>query len=55
MRLHVVFIGNGVNILLEEIQLDGNFIRLALCALLPLFFCVSIVRCGLLGCLELLH
>ena len=44
-RLNVVpvFIGNGVNILLTEVQLDGNFIRLALCALLPLFFCISLV------------
>ncbi|KAH9941252.1 glycosyl transferase family group 2-domain-containing protein [Epithele typhae] len=40
--LSIFFIGNGVNILLQEVQLDGNFIRLALAALLPLFFCVSL-------------
>ncbi len=39
-----VFIGNGISILLEEVRLDGNFIRFALCAVCPLFFCVSLVR-----------
>ena len=43
-QAYIVFIGNGVNILLEEIRLDGNFVRLALCVLLPLFFAVSLVR-----------
>ncbi|TBU27325.1 glycosyl transferase family group 2-domain-containing protein [Dichomitus squalens] len=40
--LSMFFIGNGINILLEEVQLDGNFIRLALAVLLPLLFCVSL-------------
>ncbi|KAI0646077.1 glycosyl transferase family group 2-domain-containing protein [Trametes meyenii] len=40
--LSIFFIGNGVNILLQEVQLDGNYIRFALCAVIPLFFCVSL-------------
>ncbi|KAI0764841.1 glycosyl transferase family group 2-domain-containing protein [Fomes fomentarius] len=40
--LSVFFIGNGISILLEEVRLDGNFIRFALCAVCPLFFCVSL-------------
>lgn len=44
--LRAVFIGNGVNILLQEVELDGNYIRFALCSVIPLFFCVSLVRCA---------
>ncbi|RPD65196.1 hypothetical protein L226DRAFT_456355 [Lentinus tigrinus ALCF2SS1-7] len=40
--LSLFFISNGVNTLLVETMLDGNFVRFALCALLPLFFCVSL-------------
>ncbi|OBZ77183.1 Glucans biosynthesis glucosyltransferase H [Grifola frondosa] len=40
--LSIFFIGNGVEILLEEFQLDGTFIRFALVAVLPLLFCVSL-------------
>ncbi|KAI0763980.1 glycosyl transferase family group 2-domain-containing protein [Trametes elegans] len=40
--LSIFFIGNGVNILLQEVQLDGNYIRFALCAVIPFFFCVSL-------------
>ncbi|KAI0827193.1 glycosyl transferase family group 2-domain-containing protein [Trametes gibbosa] len=40
--LSIFFIGNGVNILLQEVELDGNYIRFALCAVIPLFFCVSL-------------
>ena len=38
-----VFIGNGIKVLLQEVELDGNYIRFALCALIPFFFCVSLV------------
>ncbi|EIW55944.1 uncharacterized protein TRAVEDRAFT_171869 [Trametes versicolor FP-101664 SS1] len=40
--LSIFFIGNGVNILLQEVELDGNYIRFALCSVIPLFFCVSL-------------
>ncbi|KAI0746494.1 glycosyl transferase family group 2-domain-containing protein [Daedaleopsis nitida] len=40
--LSMFFIGNGIAILLEEVRLDGNFIRFALCAACPFFFCVSL-------------
>lgn len=39
-----VFIGNGVNTILVEFQLDKNFARFALVAVLPLLFCVALVR-----------
>ena len=42
--LSIFFIGNGVNVLLIEWRLDGNFIRFALCAVIPLLFAVSLVR-----------
>ncbi|TFK47355.1 hypothetical protein OE88DRAFT_1636588 [Heliocybe sulcata] len=40
--LSLFFMGNGVSILLQEMLLDGTYIRFALCALLPLLFCVSL-------------
>jgi hypothetical protein len=43
--LSFVFIGNGVRLLIREWLLDGDFIRFALCALLPLLFCVSLFFC----------
>lgn len=36
--------GSGVSILLQEWALDNDFIRFALAALIPLLFCVSLVR-----------
>ena len=39
----LVFIGNGINTVLIEWQLDQDFTRFALFALLPLLFCVSLV------------
>lgn len=38
------FIGTGVNIMIQEIVLDGSYMRLALLVTAPLLFCVSIVR-----------
>ena len=38
-----VFIGNGVNILLEEFRLTHTYTRFALLATAPLLFCVSLV------------
>lgn len=38
-----VFLGNGVNILLQEFELDGSFMRFALVATIPLLFAVSLV------------
>jgi hypothetical protein len=40
--LSLFFMANGVGILVNEWQMDGSFIRFALCALLPLLFCVSL-------------
>ena len=40
-----VFLGNGVNTLLIEWQLDNDFTRFALCALIPLLFAVSLFFC----------
>ncbi|KAJ7905080.1 glycosyl transferase family group 2-domain-containing protein [Mycena leptocephala] len=37
-----VFIGSGVKTLLQEWSLDGSFIRFALCAMVPLLWCVSL-------------
>ncbi|KAM5542549.1 hypothetical protein V8D89_004008 [Ganoderma adspersum] len=39
--LSTFFIGRGVNVLLQEFQLAGNYLRFVLCATLPLSFCVS--------------
>ena len=41
MFFGAVFIGRGVNVLLQEFQLAGNYLRFVLCATLPLSFCVS--------------
>lgn len=41
--LSIFFIGNGINVLLIEWQLDNNFTRFALCAVIPLLFAVSLV------------
>jgi hypothetical protein len=46
--LSFVFIGNGIRILLSEVLLDQNWVRFALCSLLPLLFAVSLVRITLL-------
>ncbi|EPQ51585.1 hypothetical protein GLOTRDRAFT_140976 [Gloeophyllum trabeum ATCC 11539] len=40
--LALFFIGNGISILLQEMLLDGTYIRFALCALCPLLFAVSL-------------
>ena len=39
-----VFIGSSVRTLLMEWVLDGSFIRFALVAVIPLLYCVSLVR-----------
>jgi hypothetical protein len=41
---YLVFIGNGINTVLIEWQLDGDFVRFALFAFMPLLFAVSLVR-----------
>ena len=41
MCFGLVFVGRGVNLLLQEFQLDGSYMRFVLCATLPLSFCVS--------------
>ncbi|KAK7467308.1 hypothetical protein VKT23_004365 [Stygiomarasmius scandens] len=38
----MLFVGTGVSILVQEMLLDGGFIRFALAATLPLLFCVSL-------------
>ncbi|KAJ7740916.1 glycosyl transferase family group 2-domain-containing protein [Mycena maculata] len=43
--LSFVFIGRGVQTLLQEWTLDGSFIRFALCALTPLLWCISLFFC----------
>ncbi|KAL1694017.1 glycosyl transferase family group 2-domain-containing protein [Schizophyllum commune] len=40
--LSMVFIGQGIKVLLEELVLDSDYIRLALCATIPLLYCVSL-------------
>ncbi|KAI0746496.1 glycosyl transferase family group 2-domain-containing protein [Daedaleopsis nitida] len=40
--LSLLFIGKSVSIMLAETRLDGNYLRFALCAIMPLFFCVSL-------------
>lgn len=40
--LALIFIGNGMSTLLKEFRLDGNYTHFALCALMPLLFCVSL-------------
>ncbi len=42
--LRAVFIGNGINTVLIEWQLDGEFIRFALFVTIPILFAVSLVR-----------
>ncbi len=54
IALSIFFIGNGINVLLIEWQLDNDFTRFAICAVIPLLFAVSLVstralsqvRCG---------
>ncbi|CAL1710811.1 unnamed protein product [Somion occarium] len=41
--LSIFFIGNGINTILVEWQLDQNFTRFALFAVLPLLFCVALI------------
>ncbi|KAI0261233.1 glycosyl transferase family group 2-domain-containing protein [Gloeopeniophorella convolvens] len=43
--LSLVFVGNGVKILLVEWRQDGEFTHFALCAVLPLLFCISLFFC----------
>ncbi|KAI0036400.1 glycosyl transferase family group 2-domain-containing protein [Vararia minispora EC-137] len=40
--LSMVYVGNGVRILLDEWRQDGSFTRFALAAVLPLLFCISL-------------
>ncbi|KAH7919846.1 hypothetical protein BV22DRAFT_1022266 [Leucogyrophana mollusca] len=40
--LAALFIGNGIKILLQEFELDGNYIHFALFAVCPILFCVSL-------------
>ncbi|OSX62224.1 hypothetical protein POSPLADRAFT_1142647 [Postia placenta MAD-698-R-SB12] len=40
--LSFYFIGNGFKTLLEEWELDNNYVRFALCALLPMLYSVSL-------------
>lgn len=42
-HITTVYIGSGVNMLLTEIVLDGDYTRLALLVTAPFLFCVSIV------------
>ncbi|KAF8874734.1 glycosyl transferase family group 2-domain-containing protein [Infundibulicybe gibba] len=39
--LALFFIGNGINVILQEFMLDGQFIRFALFAVVPMLYCVS--------------
>ncbi|KAG2368937.1 glycosyl transferase family group 2-domain-containing protein [Suillus spraguei] len=40
--LALIFMGNGLSTILKEFRLDGNYTHFALCALMPLLFCVSL-------------
>ncbi|KAF9255428.1 hypothetical protein L218DRAFT_884155 [Marasmius fiardii PR-910] len=40
--LALVFIGNGVRVLLWEFFMDGDFMRFALCVTLPFLYCISL-------------
>lgn len=40
----LVFIANGLSLLLQEFRLDGRYVRFALLATTPFIFCVSLVR-----------
>ncbi|KAH8105321.1 glycosyl transferase family group 2-domain-containing protein [Cristinia sonorae] len=42
VALSIYFIGTGVNIMIQEVVLDGSYIRLALLVTAPFLFCVSI-------------
>jgi hypothetical protein len=43
IKLRVVFIGNGVNVLIQESLLDGDYIRFAYLSATPFLLCVSLV------------
>jgi hypothetical protein len=36
--------GSGISIVIQEVALDGGFIRFALLSLIPILFAVSLVR-----------
>ncbi|THH31668.1 hypothetical protein EUX98_g2509 [Antrodiella citrinella] len=40
--MSIFFVGTGVNTMIQEIVLDGNFVRLALLVTSPFLFCVSL-------------
>ncbi|KAG1740933.1 glycosyl transferase family group 2-domain-containing protein [Suillus lakei] len=40
--LAFIFIGNGLRTVLTEFRLDANYTHFALCAVMPLLFCVSL-------------
>ncbi|KAI0074901.1 hypothetical protein K474DRAFT_1647395 [Panus rudis PR-1116 ss-1] len=40
--LSIFFVGSGVKTLLEEVVLDGNWVRFALLVTTPFFFCISL-------------
>jgi len=42
MEWRVVFVGTGLNILLQEYVLDGSYIRFTLLCAAPLLLCVSL-------------
>ncbi|KAI0300105.1 glycosyl transferase family group 2-domain-containing protein [Multifurca ochricompacta] len=43
--LSLIFVGNGIKILLVEWRQDGKFTHFVLCVFLPLLFCVSLFFC----------
>ena len=44
--------GSGTSTMIQEIVLDGSYIRLALLVTLPFLYCISLVRISLLFSLH---
>lgn len=43
MVLNVDYLGSGVDTMIQEIVLDGSYVRLALLVTLPFLYCISLV------------
>lgn len=49
------YMGSGTNIMIQEIVLDGSYVRLALLVTLPFLYCISLVMlCFFSHCAEVL-
>lgn len=41
--LYIDYLGSGVDTMIQEIVLDGSYVRLALLVTLPFLYCISLV------------